>query len=153
MADAKTKSTSVSVLMVGVLASSIAVAAGAGGAWLMRHSVGKVPDAVEMANASQDLPKGMRTVALPSIITNLSGDKALGVRLDLVVLVDAGAGKADILAPTLASDIAAYVRTLSQAQIEGPVNFLALREDLGEIARARTKGHSHGVLIHSLMVE
>jgi flagellar FliL protein len=90
---------------------------------------------------------------MPPVLTNLTGDRPGWIKLELVALLDADTPSSDALAAELSQDVLAYMRTVSLNQITGPSGIQALREDLDQIARIRSKGKSRGLLIRTLVVE
>lgn len=95
----------------------------------------------------------VKTVVLPSIVTNLSGIEGGWIRVELVVLLEGeGAVGADLTA-VLTQDSIALLRTLSFMQISGASGFQHLREELIDRMAIRSGRRVLGVFIQSLVIE
>lgn len=95
-----------------------------------------------------------RIKTLKPLVTNLSAPKNAWVRLQAsLVLNEEAKEDFDIVASHIEEDMLAYMRTLTIAQIEGPLGLQHLREDLNERARMRSKGQVREVVLESLVVQ
>lgn len=90
---------------------------------------------------------------LPSIVTNLAGEDAPWLRLDVSVVVPNTTPQKEQLAAQLSQDFLGYVRSLNVSELSGGTNLYLLKEDLTELAKARTSEGSLDVLIRSFLIE
>ncbi|MEZ5899384.1 MAG: flagellar basal body-associated FliL family protein [Hyphomicrobiaceae bacterium] len=90
---------------------------------------------------------------IPSIITNLRGENAPWVRLEVSVILPVGFSDKGRYGAQLAQDFLGYMRTLEAAQLVGGTNLQFLKEDLKEIASIRTEQPGTDVLIRTLVIE
>lgn len=146
-------------LVLGFLLSTIvAGACGVGLVWFIK------PDAGPTASTEHkhDHPgtgtpagsaSGVIVKTVPTILTNLGGERQSWIKLDLQALLLPDTPTPDALVATLSQDVLAYLRTVSHAQILGASGMQALREDLDQIAHVRSKGKSRGLLIRTLVIE
>lgn len=137
----------------------VGVVAGGGGAWFQaRQSTrelvasapvceGATPGKVQLSDAASTL------IEIPTIITNLAGENAPWVRLEVSVVLPAGFADKTRVAAQLAQDFLGHVRTLQSMQLAGGTNLHYFREELREIARIRTSQDSLDVLIKTLVIE
>jgi flagellar FliL protein len=65
----------------------------------------------------------------------------------------AAAKQSDALAAQIGTDILAYLRTLSIAQLQGANGLAFLREDLNERIRQRSQGKAREIVIQTLVVQ
>jgi len=95
-----------------------------------------------------------RLKTLKPLVTNLSAPNDAWVRLQAsLVLSEDAKEDIDIVVSHVEEDMLAYMRTLTIAQIEGPLGLQHLREDLNERARMRSKGQVREVVLESLVVQ
>lgn len=99
------------------------------------------------------VPSSAILVAMAPIVVNLAEPSDAWIRIEASMLVDGMAQGADVLAAQLAEDFAAYLRTASLSQFEGPSGFQNLREDLIDRATIRDREHIKDVIIHGVVVE
>jgi flagellar protein FliL len=135
----------------------IAGAAGVAGAWVVQtqqaldgfksagHNLNQVPDG--------RLPKGVLIKPIPTILTNLAGDKRAWARLDLSVLLAHDFPHSERLIHEISQDTLVYLRSVTPGQIEGPTGLAFLLEDLEERAKVRSNGKSIGLLLRSFVIE
>jgi|APMI01.1.fsa_nt_gi flagellar FliL protein len=91
---------------------------------------------------------------LAPIVTNLANSSDSWVRLEGGILIEAAAAKqSDALAAQIGTDILAYLRTLSIAQLQGANGLAFLREDLNERIRQRSQGKAREIVIQTLVVQ
>ena len=90
---------------------------------------------------------------LPSIMTNLSGEGAPWLRLDLSIVLPKDIPDEQTVLAELSQDFLGFVRTLKADQIAGASNLQFLKQDLQEIARIRLEGASVDVLIRTLILD
>ncbi len=87
------------------------------------------------------------------IVANLSGPGDSWIRIEASILVQGLDEGAIALAAQLAEDFAAYLKTATLSQFEGPSGFLNLREDFLDRATIRDREHIKDVIIHGVVVE
>ena len=97
------------------------------------------------------LPKGWLVKPLPTILTNLAGDRRAWVRLELSVALPPDLAN-DTLLAQIGQDTLTYLRTVKPEDIQGAHQVMALREELEERVRVRT-GKAGAVLFRSFVVE
>jgi flagellar protein FliL len=151
---------------VGAIAGLIAItmiAAGTGiaAAWLLKS--GKISGVEVTATEpvrsnkavalSASIPNGHVVKPVPTIITNLAGDRRVWVRAEFSVLMPPNAAASDALAAQIGQDTIMYLRGITPAQIEGPHGLALLREEIEERVRVRTEGRSKGILFKSFVLE
>jgi flagellar FliL protein len=91
---------------------------------------------------------------LPPIVTNIGGPQELWVRLETSMIFDPSAIQhPETLAAEIANDILAYLRTVSVAQIQGPIGMQNLRQDLNERAAIRSGGAVKELVIRTLVLQ
>jgi len=93
-------------------------------------------------------------VDLPPIVTNLGSPTDVWVRVEASIVVDAKPSeRADVLAAEIATDELAYLRTLSIAQLEGPIGLENIRQDLTDRAVVRSKGKVSEFILKTLVLQ
>lgn len=145
---------------LGILVVTLA-GAGAGGAsaWFQDRLLAREPGASAPPGGTATLEKvqlsdaASTLIEIPTIITNLAGENAPWVRLEVSVVVPAGFADKTRVGAQLAQDFLGHVRTLKSMQLAGGTNLHYFREDLREIARIRTAQDSLDVLIKTLVIE
>jgi flagellar protein FliL len=91
---------------------------------------------------------------LPPVVTNIGAPQETWVRLETSMIFDATEVKhPDSLAAEIGADLLAYMRTVTLAQIQGPIGLQNLREDLNERAAARSGGQVKELVIKTLVVQ
>ncbi len=90
---------------------------------------------------------------LPSIVTNLAGEDAPWLRLDVSVVVPNSTPQKEQLAAELSHDFLGYVRSLQVSELSGGTNLYLLKSDLTELAKVRTSNASLDVLIRTFVIE
>lgn len=91
---------------------------------------------------------------LAPIVTNLANSTETWVRLEGGFLIEPGAVKqGDVLAAQIGTDVLAYLRTLSIAQLQGANGLAFLREDLNERIRQRSQGKAREIVLQTLVVQ
>ncbi|MGO9133207.1 MAG: flagellar basal body-associated protein FliL [Methylovirgula sp.] len=96
----------------------------------------------------------MALMDLPPIISNLADPPNAWVRLQAAIIYDAKAvPKPQMLAATVSSDVLAYLKTVTIAQIAGASGLDHLREDLNERVAIRSEGHIREIIIQTLVVQ
>lgn len=143
---------------VGLVALLLTVAAGGAG-FLSGHSrigapaaeaVAPLPIISEARIAKSELGQ---LLSLPPVVTNLGGRQDRWIRLEAAVLIADPKPLAPELAPKLADDVAALMRTVPPEQISGPSGFGHLKQELLERMKTRTNGTAAEIMIQSLIIE
>jgi flagellar FliL protein len=148
----KAKKSSLVSLIVEVVAVA-AIAAGAGAAMaFLQGAPAPAPAVVATAGKTAALPE-KTLVELPPIVTNIASPADLWIRVEASVVVDGKATSPDVLAAEIATDALAYLRTLTIAQIEGPIGLENIRQDLTERAVVRSKGKVSEFILKTLVVQ
>ncbi len=156
------KGSFVSTLLAFGLATLIAGGAGAGLAFKdlpvkKNEGAAQVDTAPHGKGSDADHGKTKPVSALrelPPIITNLALPDTLWIRLEAAVLLQSSEFKdADVLVAQTASDLLAYLRTVSLNQIQGASGLRYLKQDLAERATIRSKGQIKDLIIHALVVQ
>jgi flagellar FliL protein len=90
-------------------------------------------------------------VQLDPITTNLAYPAENWVRLEVALQFD---GAPDVaLAETIHQDIAAYLKTVSLQQIQGPRGFQYLRDDIQERVDLRSEGRVTNVMFRTFVIQ
>lgn len=118
----------------------------------------KAPVAAEPAaeahkEAKPAVPASAKLVAMAPIVANLAEPRDVWIRIEAAVLVDGMEQGADALVAEVAEDFAAYLRTATLNQFEGPSGFQNLREDFLDRARIRDPEHIKDVIVHGVVME
>jgi flagellar protein FliL len=91
---------------------------------------------------------------LPPVVTNIGSPQETWVRLETSMIFDTSEVKhPDSLAAEIGADLLAYMRTVTLAQIQGPIGLQNLRQDLNERAAARSGGQVKELVIKTLVVQ
>lgn len=135
-----------------------AVSAASGMAWLEAVQTQKDRQAAATCSLEQKqkitLGDALTSIVeLPSIVTNLEGEGAPWLRMDVSVVLPVGTPQKERLAAELSQDFLGYLRTLPVNEISGGTNFYLLKRDLRDIARSRTEEPSADVLIRTFVIE
>lgn len=162
-------------LMATIAVVSVLTALGGGGGWVLGGMFGpqmqppgekqsQAPKAKEEA-AAQESGKARKedeglehisteennVVQLEPITANLAFPTDSWIRLEVALLFK---GKPDVtLAENVHQDIAAYLRTVTMQQIEGPRGFLYLKEDLEDRADLITEGKVAKIMFRTFVIE
>ncbi len=112
------------------------------------------PPSGKLSSEAKDGDKATTTIAcagdgpslvdLPPIVTNIATPADTWVRLEASIVFEPKAlAHPDMLAAEIATDELAYLRTLSVAQLEGPIGLENIRQDLRDRALVRSQRQSH----------
>ena len=148
----KAKKTSLAGLIVEIVAVAV-IAAGAGAATAFVQGAPASPPAVAATAGKAAAAPEKTLVDLPPIVTNIASPADLWIRVEASVVVDGKATSPDVLAAEIATDALAYLRTLTIAQIEGPIGLENIRQDLTERAVVRSKGKVSEFILKTLVVQ
>lgn len=157
------KSSSPTSMLIEVLASTaIAIGAGALLAILLfppasRPLSAEKPGATQATTGLETRPcatSALSLVELPPIVTNLGSPSDVWVRVEASIVVDAKPSEhTDVLAAEIATDELAYLRTLTIAQLEGPIGLENIRQDLSDRAIVRSKGKVSELILKTLVLQ
>jgi flagellar FliL protein len=156
--EAKKSTGILATLIPFVAVTVIAAGAAAAGAWF--EAGRQKASAVEAAKCGPataqvgELGDAVTSVLeLPSIVTNLAGEDAPWLRLDVSVVVPNSTPQKDQLAAELSQDFLGYVRSLQVSELSGGTSLYLLKNDLKELAKVRTSDASLDVLIRTFVIE
>ncbi|AEH77586.1 flagellar basal body-associated FliL family protein [Sinorhizobium meliloti] len=163
MEEIESKETKATSRLMTIAAVAVLTLVAGGGGWLAGMLLAPPPSektetAAELpANATgeEDIPK-MSAVAhgivqLDPITTNLAYPAENWVRLEVALQFD---GAPDVaLAETIHQDIAAYLKTVSLQQIQGPRGFQYLRDDIQERVDLRSEGRVTNVMFRTFVIQ
>lgn len=91
---------------------------------------------------------------LPPIVTNLNSPSDTWVRVEGSIVFDAKTTPhPEIIAAEIATDELAYLRTISLAQLQGPIGLENIRQDLTDRAVARSSGKVSEFVLRTLVVQ
>lgn len=144
---------------LGVLLLLTAVSAGAG-ALSSLHLISTVERVADSQKDVQERPvasafsPNARLRKISPVVTNLASPAGSWIRMEASVVTDQlNEEEASILVARVGEDVAAYLRTVSTAQIEGARGLHYLREDLNERAGIRSGGKVRELIIETLVVQ
>ncbi len=149
------------IKLIGAMILMTIVAAGMGGGLGI-----KLADQVAEAERAKAEEEGAKPVellhytgpthlkALAPVVTNLASPHDTWIRLEAsIVFDDEAIDTDDVLASKITEDFLAYFRTVGLSQIDGPSGMQHLREDLADLARIRSEGRVHEVVIQTLVFQ
>jgi flagellar FliL protein len=91
---------------------------------------------------------------LPPIITNLAAPADTWIRLEVSIVFDPkDVPHPEALGGDIAGDLLAYLRTMTVAELEGPIGLQNLRQDLSERVAIRSAGKVGELIIRTLVVQ
>ena len=100
------------------------------------------------------VPTASGLFEMPPIVTNIGSPKDTWIRLEAAIVFDAKTVQhPEMLAENIAGDELAYLRTISLAQVEGPIGLENIRQDLNERASIRSSGAVSELVIRTLVVQ
>ncbi|AEG03218.1 flagellar basal body-associated protein FliL [Sinorhizobium meliloti] len=163
MEEIESKETKAPSRLMTIAAVAVLTLVAGGGGWLAGMLLAPPPaEKTEIpaelpANATgeEGIPK-MSAVAhgivqLDPITTNLAYPAENWVRLEVALQFD---GAPDVaLAETIHQDIAAYLKTVSLQQIQGPRGFQYLRDDIQERVDLRSEGRVTNVMFRTFVIQ
>ena len=141
-----------------LIATVIAGALGGGFAFVVlsptRSPSGSAEATAVKGLETASLGLGANLVDLPPIVTNIGSPSQVWVRVESSIVIEGKATEhSDILAAQIASDELAYLRTLSIAQLEGPVGLENVRQDLTDRAVTRSGGKVRELILKTLVLQ
>ncbi len=91
---------------------------------------------------------------LPPIVTNLNSPSDTWVRVEASIVFDAKTTPhPEIIAAEIATDELAYLRTISLAELQGPIGLENIRQDLTDRAVTRSGGKVSEFVLRTLVVQ
>jgi flagellar FliL protein len=97
---------------------------------------------------------GASMVDMPPIVTNIANPADTWVRLEASIVFDPKAlTHPDVVAAEIATDELAYLRTVSVAELQGPVGLENIRQDLRDRALVRSGGKVTDLLLKTLVLQ
>ena len=164
----KKKSSFVSRLIEWLIVTLIAVGAGAALTAMnppppppeksANDKPGKIPSenkATETAAAAANCGAGgPGMIDMPPIVTNIANPADTWVRLEASIVFDPKAlPHPDVVAAEIATDELAYLRTVSVADLQGPIGLENIRQDLRDRAWVRSGGKVTDLLLKTLVLQ
>ncbi|AFL48912.1 flagellar FliL protein [Sinorhizobium fredii] len=149
-------------LVMTIAAVAVLTLVAGGGGWLVGALLAPPPaqktEAAEVppdATGEEDIPKiateANGVVQLEPITTNLAYPAENWVRLEVALQFE---GAPDVaLAEEIHQDIAAYLKTVSLQQIQGPRGFQYLRDDIQERVDLRSDGRVTNVMFRTFVIQ
>jgi flagellar FliL protein len=120
----------------------------------VEHAISSQKEAAAEPIAGLPTIKPANVKPLPAVVTNLAGAPPAWIRLEASLLFKGDIPKnADALAGRVTEDIVAFLRTVTVKQIEGPIGFQHLSEDLNDRVRVRGEGEVQELVIQGLIIE
>ncbi|PDT51035.1 MULTISPECIES: flagellar basal body-associated FliL family protein [Sinorhizobium] len=163
MEETDTKEPKSPSLVMTIAAVAVLTLVAGGGGWfvgaLLAPPPAKKPEAAaelpEHATGEEGLPKiateANGIVQLQPITTNLAYPAENWVRIEVALQFK---GAPDVaLAEEIHQDIAAYLKTLSLQQIQGPRGFQYLRDDIRERVDLRSDGRVTNVMFRTFVIQ
>ncbi|MFA5950129.1 MAG: flagellar basal body-associated FliL family protein [Hyphomicrobium sp.] len=157
--DGKPKAKSGGGGIVGLLVVTLLAAGGGSGFGFFLHNqlvaanANRPPEAPKAADEHTAIPVLSKLVPLDPIVANLAAPADAWMRIEATMVVENMEKGAEKLASKVGEDIAAYLKTTTLAQFEGPSGFQNLREDLLDRAKIRDGVHIKDLVIHGIVVE
>lgn len=144
-----------------ILVTLVAIGAGAGFGMFLYGSLFSEPEEVKLAAKKKkkaDVPEpkpldNTKLVTLTPVIAELPDSDNTWLRIEASVVVDATTVGESVVAAEVAADIAAYLRSTTLVQLEGPSGYINLRQDLVDRARIRAPGKVKDLVIHGMVLE
>ena len=141
------KQTIAAVLVVTAIAAAM-------GALFAIPPAQEAPSQKNAAPIAAELPPSAGLFDMPPIVTNLGAPRDTWIRLEAALVFDAKAlPRPEVVAGEIAGDELAYLRTITLAQIEGPIGLQNIRQDLNERAVIRSGGKVSELIIRTLVVQ
>ncbi|NRP71676.1 hypothetical protein ILFOPFJJ_02564 [Ensifer psoraleae] len=161
--DKAQSSRSVSKVMTIAALAVLTVVAGGGG-WLVGQLLAPPPATEKIEAAAEIAPNATGAEGIPKIATEANGVVQLDpittnlaypsenwVRLEVALQFN---GIPDVvLAEQIHQDIAAYLKTVSLQQIQGPRGFQYLRDDIQERVDLRSDGRVTKVMFRTFVIQ
>jgi len=141
------------LIVVGVLAGAVGAISAMRDAPARPDHSAKETGAEDKGGDANILPAS-NLLDLPPVVTNIGSPQETWVRLEASMIFDPKAvPQPDALGAEIAADVLAYMRTVSLAQIQGPIGLQNLREDLNERASVRSGGKVKELVLRTLVLQ
>jgi flagellar FliL protein len=162
MEETQSKEAKSPSLVMTIAAVAVLTLVASGGGWLVGAMLAPPPaektevaEIAPNATGEEEVPKiateANGIVELEPITTNLAYPSENWVRLEVALQFD---GAPDVtLAETIHQDIAAYLKTVSLQQIQGPRGFQYLRDDIEERVDLRSEGRVTNVMFRTFVIQ
>jgi flagellar protein FliL len=136
----------------------IAAAAGVASATLSGSPSPALSPAAPRASASAAVPTcgavASNLLDLPPIVTNIGAPADTWVRMEASIVFDAKTTPhPEIVAAEIATDELAYLRTITLAQLQGPIGLENIRQDLTDRAVIRSGGKVSELVLRTLVAQ
>jgi len=149
-----------SMIVEVLLITLIAVGAGAAFAWFgplhaaAQSEGGKTSAASAPASSVTCGPETTALLDLPPVVTNIGSPSDVWVRMEASVIFEAKAmPHPETIAAEIATDELAYLRTVTLAQLQGPIGLANIRQDLTDRAMIRSGGKITELVLRTLVVQ
>jgi flagellar FliL protein len=154
---AKKKGSLKATLLEFLLVTILAAAAGAGLAIInpapMPGPLAKPGGPVAIAAAACG-PTTTDMADLPPVVTNIGSPADIWVRMEASIVFDGkSAPSGEVMAAEIAADELAYLRTVTLAQMQGPIGLENIRQDLADRAITRSGGKVSEFILRTLVVQ
>ncbi|MBB4183993.1 flagellar basal body-associated FliL family protein [Sinorhizobium terangae] len=147
-----------------IAALAVVTVVAGGGGWLVGQLLAPPPPAEKTEAVAEVAPNATGTEGVPKIATEANGVVQLEpittnlaypaenwVRLEVALQFN---GIPDVaLAEQIHQDIAAYLKTVSLQQIQGPRGFQYLRDDIQERVDLRSDGRVTNVMFRTFVIQ
>lgn len=91
---------------------------------------------------------------LDPIIANLAAPSDTWIRVETAIVFENGKlSNPAVTTAEISEDIVAYLRTLTLSQLQGPMAFQHLREDLNERVALRTSGAVEELVVETMVIQ
>ena len=91
---------------------------------------------------------------LPPVVTNIGSPSDTWVRLEASIVVDPKiVAHPEALSAKIADDFLSYLRTVTLAEIQGPIGLEGLRQALADRAATRSQGAVKDLVLRTLVVQ
>jgi flagellar FliL protein len=142
------------IVLETLIVTVIAAAMGSVSALGLKPPSRPAPAAAEEPPSAPAGQPAMKLLDLPPIVTNLGAPTDTWIRLEVSLLYDAKVGvRPEAMGAEIAGDLLAYLRTVTVAQLEGPIGLQNIRQDLNERASIRSEGVVRELIIRTLVVQ
>ncbi len=109
---------------------------------------------VKAAAAADCGAPGPSLLDLPSIVTNIADPPDTWIRLEAAIVFDPKTLQhPEVVAAEIATDELAYLRTVSTAELQGPIGLQNIRQDLRDRALVRSNGKITDLLLKTLVLQ
>jgi flagellar FliL protein len=115
---------------------------------------GEPPTAPESAAAAVHGPATTSILDLPPVVTNIGSPADTWVRMEASIVFDPrDTPHPEVMAAEIATDELAFLRTVTLAQMQGPIGLENIRQDLMDRAVTRSGGKVTEFILKTLVVQ